>query len=62
MTNIVIGIDCPGCGTVKDVKIPYKSNALSVTTDSNGKIVKVSLPQLKYIDTKRIVYIYFEEK
>lgn len=63
MQYLVIGVDCPGCGTIKDTRVPYSSHTtLSITTDSHDKIIKVSLPQLKYIDTKRIVYIFIEDK
>lgn len=62
ISYLVIGIDCPGCGSIKDIKIPYSAeDSLHITTNSSGKIIGVKHFRLKYIDSSRIAYVYILE-
>lgn len=63
MKYLVIGIDCPGCGTIKDIRIKYDDkHDLYISTDREGDVRSINYHMLKYIDTSRIVYVYIEEK
>ena len=63
MKNVVIGIDCPSGGMIKDIRVPYDeyNEDLSVTKDNSGNFKGIKLAALKFIDISRVVYVYIEE-